>query len=200
MTYNDDAVTLVRSASPVPIDGIVGPVSGRPPCGVPDDDGTPCGQPSCAAPSWVVNICSTHGQQVFAFLDENKNGRQRQAHADYLQKKSVKAARVQAGEPFVYYVQMPGDLIKIGTSRSVRRRMGSLTVGPDDLLALEPGSVEVESQRHAQFASLRMRRTERFHDAPVLREHIAQLIETLGRPVLHSGGVTFKPVIVDYRR
>ena len=51
--------------------------------------------------------------------------------------------------PLVYYARR-GDLIKIGTSIKLRQRMVTLKI--DELLAVEPGSYNLEAQRHEQFA------------------------------------------------
>src|ERR1019366_3924904 len=58
-------------------------------------------------------------------------------------------------EPLVYYARR-GDLIKIGTTRRIRARLASVVV--DELLAVEPGSHDLESERHQQFAEHRLSR------------------------------------------
>lgn len=73
----------------------------------------------------------------------------------------------------VYYIEFRGA-IKIGTSICLISR---LAAHPWEwLLALEPGSYELESERHKQFDHLLIR-GEWFDDAPELREHIGQVIE-----------------------
>jgi hypothetical protein len=69
----------------------------------------------------------------------------------------------------VYYLRF-GDRIKIGTSSNPRQRLGSLRY--DELLAFERGNRALEQRRHAQFADLRLARTEWFSTHPVLTEHI----------------------------
>lgn len=80
-------------------------------------------------------------------------------------------------ERVVYYVQV-GDLIKIGTTSTLRNRLSHFP--PDSvLLATEPGGHDVEAARHRQFASLLYDSDtsfrEWFHAAPELLDHIAQL-------------------------
>jgi Meiotically up-regulated gene 113 len=68
----------------------------------------------------------------------------------------------------VYYMRI-GDCIKIGTTRSMKKRISDLQ--PDEVLAVEPGDRTVERERHRQFAHLRVR-GERFRVAPDLLAHI----------------------------
>jgi hypothetical protein len=79
-------------------------------------------------------------------------------------------------EGVVYYLTFNG-LIKIGTSTNVKGRMASLP--HDELLATEPGSYELEKQRHRQFAHLRYK-NEWFNPGPELQAHIRQLKEATG--------------------
>jgi hypothetical protein len=51
--------------------------------------------------------------------------------------------------PLVYYAMRDG-LIKIGTTNRIRKRLSDQ--GVDELLAVEPGSFDLETERHAQFA------------------------------------------------
>lgn len=78
----------------------------------------------------------------------------------------------------VYYVttrQNP-DYIKIGTTRRASERFRALSAtGRIRLLVAEPGSRYEESQRHAQFASLRRPGTELFQYTPALVDHVAEL-------------------------
>jgi hypothetical protein len=78
----------------------------------------------------------------------------------------------------VYYVRC-GHLIKIGTTTDLGRRFKA--VRPNELLAVEPGGQEVETQRHRQFAGLRAS-GEYFHPGRALQEHIIQLRTSCGIP------------------
>lgn len=86
-------------------------------------------------------------------------------------------------EGHVYYVRR-GDVIKIGHTVDLFRRM--TTLRPDEVLAVEPGTREDETERHRQFAHLKLRQgkgsSEYFRDAPELREHIAAVIRDHGQP------------------
>lgn len=79
----------------------------------------------------------------------------------------------------VYYIawpHMPG-LVKIGATMTLAGRLhGHKRDGHyPQVLAVEPGSGDLETERHEQFASLRVeRRHEIFRLAPALAEHIEQ--------------------------
>jgi hypothetical protein len=87
----------------------------------------------------------------------------------------------------IYYVRR-GEYIKIGTTIRLKQRMHDLA--PDEILAVEPGSFQVEKYLHQKFAHLRapfMR--EYFRMDPELMDHIATVVETHGPPP--SGLLTF---------
>ena len=84
----------------------------------------------------------------------------------------------------VYYVRMPGDLIKIGTTSQMAARLRNLTLNVSDLLACEPGSYDLERQRHKQFMQYQWRNSERFRAAPELLDHVASIRGKHGKPVL----------------
>lgn len=85
----------------------------------------------------------------------------------------------------VYYIRR-GNLIKIGTTRVFANRMSSLR--PDEILAVEPGSFSLESQRHQQFEQHRYNRerpgtkSEYFHPGDDLKAHILELRNRYGVP------------------
>lgn len=71
----------------------------------------------------------------------------------------------------VYYVRF-GERVKIGTTIQLATRLRSIP--HDEVLAVEPGGVEMERRRHLQFADYRMK-GEWFLYGLTLREHIASL-------------------------
>ncbi|MER8219707.1 hypothetical protein ABTZ58_03735 [Streptomyces sp. NPDC094143] len=71
----------------------------------------------------------------------------------------------------VYYMRF-GNLIKIGTTIRLYERAKDLK--PDEILAVEPGTYDLELQRHRQFARYRAN-GEYFYPGPALREHIRQI-------------------------
>ena len=80
----------------------------------------------------------------------------------------------------VYYIRR-GEFVKIGTTIRLKDRMHALA--PDEVLAVEPGSYQLERRMHRRFAHLRapfMR--EYFRMDPELLTHIAKVIEQHGPP------------------
>lgn len=70
--------------------------------------------------------------------------------------------------PVVYYVRF-ADRVKIGTSTNLRSRLSALP--HDEVLAVEPGGVDVERRRHAQFCADRII-GEWFDMSDALKAHI----------------------------
>lgn len=84
------------------------------------------------------------------------------------------------GTDWVYYIRF-GNRIKIGTSSNLKGRLSTLPY--DEVLAIEPGSYDLERLRHAAFAEYRIDgQAEWFRDTEDLREHIHQLQELHGAP------------------
>jgi hypothetical protein len=79
--------------------------------------------------------------------------------------------RDQTVDWYVYYVRI-GDVIKIGTTGAFKQRMNTLM--PDEILAVEPGGLQLERLRHREFAHLRVR-GERFSPGDDLMAHIASV-------------------------
>lgn len=91
----------------------------------------------------------------------------------------VERARAE-GTAVVYYIRI-GDYIKIGTTVNLGNRMSALQ--PDEILATEPGYLEMEDLRHEQFKHLRIRpQSERHHKGPDLLDHIEMLRKHYGGP------------------
>lgn len=87
-------------------------------------------------------------------------------------------------EGFVYYLRV-GDRIKIGYSVDVRQRMRAYP--PDsELLAVEPGSLALERERHQQFAGQRAAGREWFRPCPEIEQHAAELVAAHGSPARFS--------------
>ncbi len=84
------------------------------------------------------------------------------------------------GTNWVYYLRF-GDRIKIGTSSSLKGRLSTLPY--DEVLALEPGSYDLERSRHEEFAAhLVDGQREWFRDAPEIWAHVHLLRERFGSP------------------
>lgn len=87
------------------------------------------------------------------------------------------------GTSFVYYLDLYGACIKIGTSINVVKRLRALRRQPIHLLALEPGGYGLESRRHRQFNLERDDGTEDFARSPRLLDHIDQVVKLHGDPL-----------------
>lgn len=85
----------------------------------------------------------------------------------------------------VYYIRRD-DLIKIGWTGNLKARMRKLR--PDELLAVEPGCVHIETGRHHQFAEHRLPNTgdgdEWFSPTPELLAHTELIARMYPTPVL----------------
>lgn len=72
----------------------------------------------------------------------------------------------------VYYIKR-GGLVKIGTTIDMTARMAVLD--PDEILATEPGSYDLERERLKQFRHLLAKRAEWFYPGEDLLSHIAEV-------------------------
>lgn len=80
----------------------------------------------------------------------------------------------------VYYIRR-GEYVKIGTTTNLRNRMRDLM--PDEILAVEPGSYDLESTLHATFAEIRLSPSmEYFRLTEELRRHIDAVVAKHGPP------------------
>lgn len=102
---------------------------------------------------------------------------QRASEAAHHAERLANAAAARAAEGGVVYYVRFRDAIKIGTSLDLPARLAALPW--EEVLALEPGSYEVEERRHAQFAAHHLQ-GEWFAAAPELVAHADQLRTTRG--------------------
>jgi len=80
----------------------------------------------------------------------------------------------------VYYIRR-GKYVKIGTTTNLKQRMRDLM--PDEVLAVEPGSYNLESALHAEFAEIRFSPSlEYFELTDELQAHIDTVVEKHGPP------------------
>lgn len=116
--------------------------------------------------------------------------RQKRIEADRVaedqRRASLREKRKQVGctTQVVYYVRLSEWNIKIGTTSWLPGRMSDLrVVRREDVLAAEPGSYALESERHRMFDHLRWDpRKEDFKPDPELMEYIAQVRAEHGPP------------------
>ncbi len=91
------------------------------------------------------------------------------------------------GKPFVYFIRL-GPYVKIGTSSNVRRRIGTLSLAPGNLLAVTPGGLIVEKATHRRFAGLQAFR-EWFRLEDELLAHVTDLQRALVQAMLDEADV-----------
>lgn len=102
------------------------------------------------------------------------------SHQPWRENYDAARRRAYSTQSLVYYMRI-GDAIKIGVTTNMKARMAQLM--PDELLATEPGTDELEKRRHKQFAHLRIR-GERFKVTPELMDHVAQIRDAHGEPTV----------------
>lgn len=91
---------------------------------------------------------------------------------------AARAAVAAERECWVYYIRC-GRLIKIGMTTNLAGRFTSIR--PNEVLVIEPGGAERETEMHRRFAELRAG-GEYFHPGPPLQQHILDLRQQLGAP------------------
>lgn len=132
--------------------------------------------------SAVAQLCNEHAWEVVnryrhAVEADIELARRRKA-AEAERRESVRQGN---GEGSLVYYARIGDYIKIGFSTRLKNRLKSLRA--DELLAIEPGGLEVERERHHQFADERIdMKRENFRPSPTLEAHVAALHERYGLP------------------
>ncbi|WP_199888876.1 hypothetical protein [Streptomyces badius] len=103
-----------------------------------------------------------------------------QQHRDSLPGSWHKRHSAPERQSIVYYIRR-AELIKIGTTTSPFQRCSSLR--PDAILAFEPGGLDLEANRHRQFAWCRVaKRGEYFRPSPGLIAHIEATLAEHGPP------------------
>lgn len=104
----------------------------------------------------------------------------------YLEKSAeIKRLRAGSNDPgWVYYISQ-GDLIKIGYAKDVRRRMRAY--GPTaELLAVHPGTVQLEREMHKKFRSTLARGREWFTITEELIGHVQEVVDKFGNPSIFA--------------
>lgn len=145
-------------------------------CTVVRDNGRDCKQ--LAVPDAPFRICKVHLQQAYLHWRDYQEEIYR-ANPDIPFDRSLERLPALSEEPtFVYYIRF-GDRIKIGYSANIRSRLSNLPC--DELLALEPGPVQLERMRHKQFKAHRLAvNSEWFYENPDLLSHIQMLVDHYG--------------------
>jgi DNA-binding transcriptional MerR regulator len=144
-------------------------------CGLIRADGRPCSKTSLPDPPF--RICRAHLREAYLFWKQYLPEVCGFTLADLRQRLGEPAPTPpKVGNPCVYYIRF-GDRIKIGHSVDVLARLANLP--HDELLAVEPGPIDLERLRHRQFGPHRIK-GEWFHPHPDLLSHIDMLINHYG--------------------
>lgn len=179
--FGGDSVELGRPGIDLPDGPVYSEV-----CTILGRDGQPCG--AQAFDDTRVSICEVHAAQVYheltdATLREHQERGRRVSMRTPQERRAAfidREARRQAAS-VVYYAGNRGS-IKIGRTINLIQRMQSLRIDPKWIMAIEPGSFEVETRRLHQFAHLRYGRTEDFDPGDDLIAHIKALRQQYGPP------------------
>jgi hypothetical protein len=127
-----------------------------------------CCWPGCeVVPHPELPLCGEHIAEVVVVAGD--------AVTALLAAPSAPAPRRPQADPVIYYVQIAPDVIKIGTTGNLRKRLMALRVEPGAVLVTEPGGEPLERMRHAQFKHLRLGRWENFRAEPDLLSHVEML-------------------------
>lgn len=123
-----------------------------------------------------ISLCRDHGMEVAEIFSARIIARAHLAelrHRQQLQERENAAQGNPGGRPYVYYARI-GGYIKIGYSARLKRRFSALRA--DELLAVEPGGLDLERARHTQFSADRIDlRRENFRPSEQLLAHIAEM-------------------------
>lgn len=130
----------------------------------------------------VVNrYFEVHGQAVVADMTKRANSA-RMAEEERRARQRSEDAKSKRGEPgHVYYLAV-GERVKIGFSTDVRRRLRTYPPG-SKLLAMEPGTLHLESLRHGQFRQFLAADREWFTPNAELSAHVNELNNKHGYPI-----------------
>lgn len=154
-------------------------------CGIRDvETARKCLRPTIADAPWA--ICQRHARLITIRYSQDLFDL---AHAAFQPRSITPEQRVmeelerevRAERSVVYYLDL-GSAIKIGTSVSLKARLKSLRLKPDVVMATEPGDVELERERHREFAHLRIDRAENFRPEVDLLLHVKRVREENGPP------------------
>lgn len=135
-----------------------------------------------------LGVCAGHGMDIadyFEWIVETTEISHRAADREFqnrkqqqIERKQRAARRITPG--WIYYL-LVGEHIKIGYTKDVKRRLKSYPPG-SRLLALHPGTKQLEHDTHTIFVGSRAAGREWFLDTPELRDHIKQVIAEFGEP------------------
>lgn len=152
-----------------------------------------CLMPGCTQPmihkiGQPLGVCYGHGLGIADYFEWVKEDFELklsklsrfESHAKR-QRREERAAESRRHHPgWIYYLQV-GDHIKIGFTVDVKRRLKAYPPG-SRLLALHPGTKQLEHDTHTIFVGSRAAGREWFLDTDELRDHIKAVHADFGEP------------------
>jgi hypothetical protein len=120
---------------------------------------------------FAMAIEAGHRRAAREHDDPVGRAKQRRAYEARVAESNARFAAQRESKAQVYYARL-GNRVKIGFSFDVKRRM--ISIQPEELMATEPGGIQKEAKRHAEFADLRVA-GEWFRYEGRLVDHIAVL-------------------------
>lgn len=152
-----------------------------------------CVWPECREPLSSFRIgplCMYHAWAVYEAIDRSDALPVTDARLAMSERRNAERerarqlARTRGQQPgWIYYVRTDGK-VKIGYSADVRQRMRSYP--PESgLLAVHPGTRDLEADMHRRFAGSRAAGREWFRETPDLVEHIGEVVALFGNPDRH---------------
>ena len=154
-----------------------------------------CGKPSVPDPPFP--ICVEHLAKILRRFRRNPEpieiSRERIKIDQFRRAEELEAQaneRAAARQAFlenqavVYYVALPGDMVKIGTTVNLAGRLAQLRLDDDAVLATEPGTYPLERARKREFAEYRIGKRENFTRGERLLSHIDMLVRHYGPPTI----------------
>lgn len=126
-------------------------------------------------------------RQVFrrALKDADIIVRDEDHERELAERARVVRAKPERGPSVIYFIERE-NLIKIGFTTNLTRRLKAIargssmpdgmTIGPVQLLAVEPGDISLETRLHRRFDRSRVGNTEWFRPSKALRRYIEDLL------------------------
>jgi hypothetical protein len=145
-----------------------------------------------------AHLCRPHANHVRQRIESHERREADRVNRDITTREATRqrnAEKLDAGQHidttsrhlvpgWVYYVLIDG-LIKIGFAKDVPARLRQYPPTAQ-LLAVEPGTLQVERRRHQQFGLALTKGREWFADTPELRQWVAKVIAEYGAPDDHA--------------
>lgn len=154
---------------------------------------THCVWPDCGEALDFINVgplCVYHALLVHEAVRQSTTAPVTNAKALVAEKRQAdrerreQLARTRGQLPgWIYYIRIDGK-VKIGYSADVRQRMRDYPP-ESELLAVHPGTRDLEADMHRRFVGSRAAGREWFRETPDLTEHIGQVVAQFGDPAAH---------------